>query len=89
MSPGVYGRIAGRSGLGVRGIDVAAGVVDCDYRGEIKVVLVNHTDEPFEVRVGDRIAQMILTRYEPMEPEECLEVSVTERGEAGFGSTGR
>lgn len=86
---GHYGRIAPRSGLAVRhGIDVLAGVIDCDYRGEIVVLLQNHGGSPFVVRFGDRIAQLIvqpiampLLRLVDALPE-------TERGADGFGSTG-
>ena len=86
---GYYGRIAGRSGLAVKkSIDVGGGVVDCDYRGEVCVVLVNHSDTPFEVNVSDRVAHMIIT------PCEKIEIAVgnldeTSRGESGFGSTGK
>ena len=61
LPPGTYARIAPRSGLAIRNfIDVGAGVVDSDYRGEIKVILFNHSAEDFAVQAGDRIAQLIL-----------------------------
>ena len=86
---GVYGRVAPRSGLAVKhGIQVGAGVIDPDYTGEIKVVLFNHGDKDFEVKKGDRIAQLILERCETPEVEEVGEVKDTERGSKGFGSTG-
>lgn len=86
---GVYGRVAPRSGLAVKhGIQVGAGVVDPDYTGEIKVVLFNHGDKDFEVRRGDRIAQLILERCETPDVEEVGAVDETERGSGGFGSTG-
>ena len=87
-----YARIAPRSGLAAKhGIDVGAGVVDSSYRGEIKVILFNHTDEHFEVKVGDRIAQLVFERiYVPHDlkvvPYESLLES--DRGVDGFGSTG-
>lgn len=87
---GTYGRVAPRSGLAVKhGINVLAGVVDRDYTGEIFAVLVNHNDtEPFVVKEGDRIAQLILEKIETPEIEEVEELMSTERGEGGFGSTG-
>ena len=86
---GLYARIAPRSGLSVKkSIDVGAGVVDRDYRGEIGVVLINHSSKDFEVNVGDRIAQMILEQIKTPEVEEQANLDQTERGEKGFGSTG-
>jgi len=88
---GTYGRIAPRSGLAVKhGLDILAGVVDPDYTGEIKVVLVN-TDMrvPFFIKPGYRIAQLILECYVPADVCETVEPGeITERGSAGFGSTG-
>jgi dUTP pyrophosphatase len=92
LPPGTYGRIAPRSGLAVKhGLDTLAGVVDPDYTGEIKVVLQNmDMNQPFVIRPGYRIAQLILERFEVAEvveiPSECT--LLTERGAAGFGSTG-
>jgi dUTP pyrophosphatase len=78
------------SGLAVRhGIDTLAGVVDSDYRGEVKVVLVNHGDEPFEVAAGDRVAQLLVQRVERAAFRAVSQVEATARGEGGFGSTGR
>ena len=57
-----YGRIAPRSGLALKGIDVAAGIIDSDYRGEVKILLVNHSNVQFEIRTGDRIAQLIIEK---------------------------
>ena len=86
---GTYGRIAPRSGLALRsGIDVGAGVVDADYRGPLAVVLFNHSDKDFSIQTGDRIAQLILEKIAIAEVEERDELSDTERGQAGFGSTG-
>lgn len=86
---GVYGRIAPRSGLAVKhGIQVGAGVIDPDYTGEIKVVLFNHGDTDFEIKKGDRIAQLILERCETPDVEEVGSIEDTERGSGGFGSTG-
>jgi dUTP pyrophosphatase len=87
---GVYGRIAPRSGLAVKhGIQVGAGVVDADYRGEVKVVLFNHDSNPYMIKPGYRIAQLILERCETPEVEEIFDSSDTSRGQGGFGSTGQ
>jgi dUTP pyrophosphatase len=84
-----YARIAPRSGLAVKKfIDTGAGVVDYDYRGNVGVVLFNHGDEDFEVKKGDRVAQLILERISMAGCEEVDELSATERGIGGFGSTG-
>jgi dUTP pyrophosphatase len=85
---GHYGRIAPRSGLALKfGIDVGAGVIDSDYRGEVGVLLFNHTDTVFEVHIGDRIAQLILEKISLPPVTEIVEVDETARGQGGFGST--
>lgn len=89
FSNDVYLRIAPRSGLAAKhGIDVLAGVVDSDYRGEIKVILVNHGKERFIISPGDRIAQMILERIKTAMFSEVSSLSDTARSSKGFGSTG-
>lgn len=88
---GTYGRVAPRSGLAVKhGISTGAGVVDADYRGEVKVVLFNHGEKDFEIKKGDRIAQLVLEKIVMAEIEEITEKQLeqTTRGEGGFGSTG-
>lgn len=85
---GTYGRVAPRSGLALKGINVLAGVIDRDYTGAVGVVLINHNDEAFEVKEGNRIAQLIMEKIETPEVEEVDELVATERGEGGFGSTG-
>ncbi|KAK4257072.1 hypothetical protein QN277_006709 [Acacia crassicarpa] len=86
---GTYARIAPRSGLAWKhSIDVGAGVIDADYRGPIGVILFNHSDADFEVKVGDRIAQLIIERIVTPEVEEVEDLDSTARGEGGFGSTG-
>ena len=86
---GCYGRIAPRSSLAIRfGLNVHAGVIDSDYRGEIKVCLINHGSKVYEVKPGDRIAQLILERCLIAEPEFMGVLEHTERGIGGFGSTG-
>jgi len=62
---------------------------NCDYRGEIKVILMNLTDEPFTINHGDRIAQMVISRYEIISWIELEKLDETERGFGGFGSTGK
>lgn len=80
-----------RSGLALRhGITVpnTPGTVDCDYRGELKVILINHGAEPFAVRRGDRIAQLVLTPVARASWLKVDELDATLRGDGGFGSTG-
>ncbi|VDL39447.1 unnamed protein product [Hymenolepis diminuta] len=89
LPPGCYGRIAPRSGLCLKhGIDVGAGVVDQDYRGNIMVVLFNFGDEDFTVKRGDRIAQLICEKIYLPTLEECSNLGETKRGANGYGSTG-
>lgn len=86
---GYYGRVAPRSGLALRhGIDVLAGVIDSDYRGEIYVILVNHGNEDFWVDDHMRIAQLIIERAARAEVFEQDELPPSIRGTDGFGSTG-
>ena len=89
---GTYGRVAPRSGLAVKnGISTGAGVIDADYRGEVKVVLFNHSDKDFEVKAGDRIAQLVLEVIVNADIVEidADELDTTERGAGGFVSTGK
>lgn len=90
---GHYGRIAPRSGLAYKcNIDVCAGVIDPDYRGEVKVLLHNaslNMADTFRIHEGDRIAQLILERCSILPIEEVVDTSSTERGDGGFGSTGK
>jgi dUTP pyrophosphatase len=89
LPPGVYGRIAPRSGLTLKhGIQTGAGVIDPDFTGELKVILFNHGSEPFAIKKGNRIAQMILERCETPLIEEVEELNKTQRGDNGFGSSG-
>lgn len=86
---GFYGRIAPRSGLAFKnGIDVMAGVIDSDYRGEMGVILINLGNADFKIKHGDRIAQMIIEIAPQMEVIEVENLDDTERGAGGFGSTG-
>ena len=87
---GSYGRIAPRSGLAWKhGIDVLAGVVDPGYRGEVGVVLVNFGDRVCRLNAGDRVAQLVITPYVAIGGVEHAMPTATERGDSGFGSTGR
>jgi dUTP pyrophosphatase len=87
---GHVGLIWPRSGLAVKhGIDTLAGVVDSDYRGEVRVVLINHGPEPFTIRAGDRVAQILVQRVERVVFVSAAGISETVRGVGGFGSTGR
>jgi dUTP pyrophosphatase len=87
---GYAGLVWPRSGLAVRhGIDTLAGVIDSDYRGELRVVLVNHGQEPVRIEPGDRIAQLVMQKVERVVFTSAHELAGTMRGEGGFGSTGR
>jgi len=84
------GQIRSRSGLALNGITVAHGVgtVDCDYRGELGVILLNNGDSPFIVEHGDRIAQLVISPVARVDPFIADDLTPTARGVKGFGSTG-
>ncbi|MBP7512032.1 MAG: dUTP diphosphatase [Bacteroidia bacterium] len=85
-------QIRPRSGLAFKyGITVlnSPGTIDSDYRGEIKVLLINHGETAFEVNSGDRIAQMVLSKHEEISWELVDELNITDRGSGGYGSTGK
>jgi dUTP pyrophosphatase len=87
---GHVGLVWPRSGLAVRhGIDTLAGVIDSDYRGEVRVVLVNHGQEPCRIQPGDRVAQLLVQRVERATFSRADGLETTARGAGGFGSTGR
>ena len=91
LPEGTEAQVRPRSGLAAKhGISVlnAPGTVDADYRGEVKVILVNLSNEPFVINPGERIAQMVVARYELVEWDEVEVLDETERGAGGFGSTG-
>jgi dUTP pyrophosphatase len=89
LPDGTYGRIAPRSGLAYKfGIDVLAGVIDADYRGELKVILYNSGDHTFVIQRGDRIAQLIIEKNKTPDVAVVMDIDQTERGAKGFGSTG-
>ena len=83
-----YLELRPRSGLSVKGIDLGAGTIDPDYRGEIKVLLINNGTVPFEIKTGDRICQAIVRPVISSEFIPVDDLEQTERGSGGFGSTG-
>lgn len=88
---GVEAQVRPRSGLALKkGITVlnAPGTIDADYRGEIGVILINLSNEPFTINAGDRIAQLVIAKHERAEWKEVESLTETERGAGGFGSTG-
>ena len=92
LPAGFEAQIRPRSGLAAKhGISIvnAPGTIDADYRGEIRVVLVNLSNEPFTVEPGERIAQMVVARHEQVEWESVEELAESGRGSGGFGSTGQ
>lgn len=85
----MYGRIAPRSGLAWKnGLDIMAGVIDSDYRGDIGVIIINHGTEPFEINHGDRIAQIIFEHIYTVGFHLASDMDPTSRGAGGYGSTG-
>ena len=92
LPAGFEAQIRPRSGLAARhGISIvnAPGTIDADYRGEIRVVLVNLSKEPFRIEPGERIAQMVVARHERVAWEPVRELEESVRGSGGFGSTGK
>ncbi len=92
LPEGYEAQVRPRSGLASKhGITVlnAPGTIDADYRGEVGVIMVNLSNEAFTIHPGERIAQLVLARYEQIEWELTNGLSTTERGEGGFGSTGK
>ena len=89
---GFEAQIRPRSGLAIRhGITVlnTPGTIDADYRGEIRVILINLSKEPFVISDGDRVAQMVIAPHESIEWTEVQELRETDRGQGGFGHTGK
>ena len=92
LEPGYEAQVRPRSGLALKhGISApnSPGTIDSDYRGEVGVILINLGELPFEIKRGDRIAQMVIARYEQAQMIEVEAVDETARGGGGFGSTGR
>lgn len=87
---GFYGRVAPRSGMAwKKHTDIGAGVIDADYRGPIGVVMFNHSDEDLQIESGDRVAQLVIEQISMAPLTEVESLDDTERGEGGYGSTGR
>ena len=92
LPEGYEAQIRPRSGLAFKhGITVlnSPGTIDADYRGEIKVLLINYGQEAFEINDGERIAQMVIAEYTSIQWEETTQLNDTERGEGGYGSSGK
>lgn len=92
LPEGYEAQIRPRSGLAAKhGITVlnSPGTIDADYRGEIKVLLINHSDQAFEIKDSERIAQMVIAQYTQVEWEQVEELDETTRGAGGFGHTGK
>ena len=92
LPDGYEAQIRPRSGLAIKsGITVlnSPGTIDADYRGEIKVILINMSNTDFTIKSGDRICQMVIAKHEKVEFVEVEEINVTERGAGGFGHTGK
>lgn len=89
---GYEGQVRPRSGLALKhGITVlnSPGTIDSDYRGEVKVILINHGKKPFDISFGDRIAQLIISEYKNADLIPAQKLSDTKRGDGGYGSTGK
>jgi len=89
IPPGYVGDVRPRSGLAKKGLVAMYGTIDATYRGEIKVTLINLGIEPVEIQPYERIAQLVILPILKTELEEAVELSETERGSGGFGSTGK
>jgi len=92
LPPGYEAQIRPRSGLALKhGISIvnSPGTIDADYRGEISIIIINHSNEAFKICNGDRIAQMIIAKHETIQWELSSELNETKRGDGGFGHTGR
>jgi len=91
LPEGFEAQIRPRSGLAFKhgiGIVNSPGTIDADYRGEIKVLLINYGDQPFEINTGDRVAQMVVARHEKVNWEQVDNLNETTRGAGGYGHTG-
>jgi len=92
MPVGFEAQIRPRSGLAMKnGITVlnSPGTIDADYRGEVKIIMINHSDNDFVIKNGDRICQMVISKYEKAQWEKVDGLSATKRGAGGFGHTGK
>lgn len=94
IDPGVVGIIKDRSSMALAGLRIGGGVIDPSYRGEIQVILSHHGTRPYEIKAGDRIAQILFIPYvadfiQFFEVEDPKDLTLTQRGSKGFGSTGK
>jgi len=90
IDEGFVGFLKSRSGLSIKyGLEVGAGVIDSSYTGEVKVHLYNHGNNPYKINKGDKIAQLVVLKISLEDFEQVDELSTTNRGESGFGSTGK
>jgi dUTP pyrophosphatase len=92
LPKGFEAQMRPRSGLALKsGISLVntPGTIDADYRGEIGIILINHSSEPFMIHDGDRICQMVISKHETITWTECIVLDDTDRGEGGFGHTGK
>jgi dUTP pyrophosphatase len=92
LPTGHEAQVRPRSGLAIKhGISLVntPGTIDADYRGELKVILINLSQEPFVINDGERIAQLVIAKYERIDWQEVSELDTTDRGEGAFGHTGR
>ncbi|MDD4656570.1 MAG: dUTP diphosphatase [Bacteroidales bacterium] len=92
LPQGYEAQIRPRSGLAIKhgiGLVNSPGTIDSDYRGEIKIIVVNLSNENFSLNPGERVAQMVIAKHEKATLIECSTLESTERGEGGFGSTGK
>jgi len=91
IPPGYEGQVRPRSGLAAKkGVTVlnSPGTIDEDYRGEFKIILINHGEDPWDIKKGDRIAQLVIAPVTHAQVQVVSELSETDRGQGGFGSTG-
>jgi dUTP pyrophosphatase len=86
---GFYGRINDRSSMALKYISTCGGVIDAGYRGEVKILLHNYSTQDFQIAIGDKIAQMIIKPCMIAKFEQVDELDITDRGDGGFGSTGK
>ena len=85
---GTYGHIFSKSSVTLAGVDVCAGIIDSDYRGDVQVVLRNNGDQDWHYKSGQKVAQMLVKRYLSPDPVSVNKLPSTQRGDGGFGSTG-
>lgn len=88
---GYEGQVRARSGMAIKhgiGLVNSIGTIDSDYRGELKIPIINFSSEEYTINNGDRVAQLVIAKYEKVKVEQVDELDITDRGEGGFGHTG-